>query len=40
MLAVTDVDNKVHATIVGKRPVNLITEKRDSAGEEEFASRS
>ncbi|WP_445169900.1 hypothetical protein ACTXG7_11600 [Mycolicibacterium sp. Dal123E01] len=36
MLAVADVNNKVYPAIVGKWPVDLITEERDPAGEEKF----
>ncbi len=40
MLAVTDVDNQVHATVICKRPVHLEAEKCDSAGEEKLAGRA
>ncbi|OBG87861.1 hypothetical protein A5699_18495 [Mycobacterium sp. E802] len=38
MLTVTDVDNQVDPTIICKRPIHLVTEKCDPAGEEELAS--
>lgn len=39
MLTSTDIDDKVYTAIIGQWPVDLVTEKSNTAGEEEFASR-